>query len=1052
MTLVTTSWRDVLITQAHQQPHALAYRFLDERGEVAESLTFQQLLTRVEGIAAWLHAHKASGTRVLLLYPPGLEFVCAFLGCLWVGAIAVPAYPPDPSRLNKSLPRLARIVQDCDAKLALTSPFFNWLIKAFALLPGAEMKALRGMRLQTTPKLKGDGQSLPPVDHDALAFLQYTSGSTGHPKGVMLSHGQMLANVAAQYEKYPARPGDTSVFWLPVYHDMGLVGGVLQPLCMGISAVLMSPLHFLQQPLSWLQALSRYQGVYTAAPNFALGLCTHRHDPYQLQGCDLSTLKFLLLGGEPIRPDTLRAFAHTFAPYGFDARAFYPAYGLAEATVFVSGGEWFSGAVSHWVDGPALQQGQVQPIAADQPQAQGLVACGTPPSTGKIRIVDPESQIPLAPQSVGEIWVQGPYVAQGYWNQPELSAATFAAHLPGEPGPWLRTGDLGYLDDKGQLVIAGRIKDLIILRGKNYYPQDLEWSVESQISAVRKGCVAAFSLPQGDSEALGIVAEVREPEQPPAARERLCREIAAAILAEYGIQPSEVALIAPRTLPKTTSGKLRRNATATGIQDGSLKLLHRCYLDAGTPESALAEELFSPDQTHQEVLRIWQEVMEVPSSELTDHFFQQGGDSLKALTLASELEGRFQVELPIDGLMEDPTPAAIARYLQTQTPTHSRAVLPALAPEALVPLTATQQRQLGQGFRTAWWLQGEVDPEQVRICLETVLARESTLRTAYRHEQGLPYQQIQATAPLHWVSEPLAGRTPETVAATLKYPETGLSAGLWSDQERWLLALCWPAAHGDETSVALFQKAFRAAWENTPTPAAKGSLAQFASLSHTPRYRQGLSADETWWRDALAGPLPALTLPNEPSQGGTYLQTLSEEQWTSFKTQAWEQRLTPATALLHRYLQLLRALSGQSELLLSLPANGRNDDRFRQSLGAFAQWLPLRYRGEDASGVHQAALALQSHGDVPLSWLLPDLQVGPEPFTEAGYTFIPRDNVPPRSGAIRWERLPLAPEPLPTHLLLEVWDGPTPHLYWRYGPRHSAEQIAPWAEQLALLL
>jgi acyl-CoA synthetase (AMP-forming)/AMP-acid ligase II/acyl carrier protein len=1050
MTPVVTSWREILMTQAREQPDALAYRFLDEHGEVAESLTYQQLLSRVEGIAAWLHQQGATGTPVLLLYPPGLEFICAFLGCLWVGAVAVPAYPPDPSRLNKSLPRLARIVQDCNAKLALTSPFFNWLIKAFALLPGAEMKALRSMRLQTTPKLKGDGHSLPPVADQALAFLQYTSGSTGQPKGVMLTHGQMLANTAAQHEKYPARPGDTSVFWLPVYHDMGLIGGVLQPLYMGISAVIMSPLHFLQQPMSWLKALARYRGVYTAAPNFALSLCSHRHDPYQLQGCDLSALKFLLLGGEPVRPETLQTFARTFAPYGFDARAFYPAYGLAEATVFVSGGAWFSGAVSHWVDGPALQQGQVVPVSADQAQAQGLVACGTPPSTGRVQIVDPESHIPLAPEAVGEIWVQGPYVAQGYWNQPELSAATFGATLAGEPGTWLRTGDLGYLDNQNQVVVTGRIKDLIILRGKNYYPQDLEWAVENQIAGVRKGCVAAFALPQSDTEALGIVAEIRT-EVAPEARERLCREIAAALLAEYGIQPSEVALIAPRTLPKTTSGKLRRQATATGLRDGSLKLLHHCYLDAGAPELALAEELFSPDQTHQEVLRIWQEVMEVPSSELTDHFFQQGGDSLKALTLASELEERFQVELPIDGLMEDPTPAAIARYLQTQTPSLSRAPLPSLASDALIPLTPAQHQHQGQAFRAAWWLVGECDPEQVRTSLETLITREATLRTRYL-EQGLPYQQIQPTAPLEWVCEALAERDPVALAQALPLPEVGLSAGLWTSPEKSFLALCWPAAHGDEASIALLQKSFRAIWEGNPTPISKGSLAQFASLAHTPRYRQGLSTHESWWRNQLAGPLPPLMLPEEPSSGGSHVCSLPEAQWAAFKSQAWEQRLTPATALLHHYLQLLGSLSGQKEVLVSLLATGRNDDRFRHSVGAFAQWLPLRYRGEEAADVHQAAMALQSHGDVPLSWLLPDLQAGPESFTGAAYSFTARDNVPPRSGHLRWERVPLRPHALPGHLYLEVWDGPTPQIYWHYSQRHSAAQIAAWAELLAARL
>ncbi|HEV7786800.1 MAG TPA: fatty acyl-AMP ligase, partial [Thermoanaerobaculia bacterium] len=443
---------EALRETAVSRPGQIAFTFLDEAG-AATDLSYADLDRRALAIAARLQELGGAGQRALLLYPPGLEFVAAFLGCLYGGVVAVPAYPPTSER---TLPRLLAIAQDARPVLALTtSARLDKLQTLAARLPGFDSLAW-----VETDRIAADLAGAwrdPQPGPDTLAFLQYTSGSTAAPKGVMVSHGNLFHNEEMIRRAFGQSADSVIVGWLPLYHDMGLIGNVLQPLYLGAHCILQTPATFLQRPLSWLAAISRYRATTSGAPNFAYDLCVRRIGAEQRAGLDLASWEVAFNGAEPVRPDTLERFAAAFAPQGFRRKAFYPCYGLAEATLFVSGGG--KGAL------PVVE-------AAG---ARGLVGCGRPWMDQRLAVVDPESGRPVSDGQEGEIWISGPSVAQGYWGQPEATERDFRARLAGDPadageGPFLRTGDLGFLRG-GELFVTGRLKDLIIVRGRNHYPQ-----------------------------------------------------------------------------------------------------------------------------------------------------------------------------------------------------------------------------------------------------------------------------------------------------------------------------------------------------------------------------------------------------------------------------------------------------------------------------------------------------------------------------------------------------------------------------------------------------
>lgn len=561
---------ELLQWRACSQPEQCAYTFLVDGESEEVYLTYAELDRQAQIIAARLRAMVAPGERTLLLYPPGLEFIAAFFGCLYAGVIAVPAYPPHPARLHAMLPRLQAIAGHAQAAAVLTTAPVQFIAQPLL----QQMPALAYLRWLTTDRL-GDGRALPwqapAVDGETLAFVQYTSGSTAAPKGVMVSHGNLLHNLALIYRHFEHTPDSRGVIWLPPYHDMGLIGGVLQPLYGGFPVTLMSPSAFLMRPLRWLQALSNSAATTSGGPNFAYDLCVRKTTPEQRATLDLSHWEVAFCGAEPVHGDTLERFAAAFAQSGFRREAFYPCYGLAEATLFVTGG--LKSAPPVVVDGATLERRPAVAALDEDDGARALVGCGQAPLGQVVAIVDPESCTRRAGGEVGEIWVSGPSVAHGYLHQADETVRAFRAHLAdtGE-GPFLRTGDLGFFHED-ELFVSGRLKDLIIIGGRNHHPEDIEHTVEGSHPALQPGACAAFSVDIGSEERLVIAAELK--------RSRRFEEIGAVILGirqavaeRHDLRVHDVLMLKPAGLPKTSSGKVQRHACRAGFVTGTLNVVN----------------------------------------------------------------------------------------------------------------------------------------------------------------------------------------------------------------------------------------------------------------------------------------------------------------------------------------------------------------------------------------------------------------------------------------------------------------------------------------------
>jgi acyl-CoA synthetase (AMP-forming)/AMP-acid ligase II len=546
-----------------RDPDALAFTFLGDGEHESGRWTYGQLDRESRALAALLQEHNLVGERALLLLPPGLELICALFGCLYAGTTFVIS-PIPPPRKEAAFNRLLSIAADCRPRAVITTPKLKEAFQAGM----AGVLDLEGIRWLTGEDVDPAGEWRPPdLDGGRLAFLQYTSGSTAAPRGVMVSHKNLLANVGQIAEGMNLRPGGVGISWLPVHHDMGLVGMVFATICSGMSCVLMSPLHFIQKPVRWLKAISQYQGSLSGAPNFAYDLCVRKITPEQCEGIDLRSWRVAFNGAEPVRAATLERFAERFSVLGLRPQALYPCYGLAEATLFVGGSTWDRPAVIHTYDIAALQEDRVVPAPAGE-GARALVSSGRPWGQ-EVVIADPETASRCTPGRIGEIWLAGPNVCQGYWELPQESARTFGARLTGEPeaGPFLRTGDLGFLDD-GDLFVTGRYKDLIIIAGSNHYPQDIEQTVEEVEPSIRPGSCAAIAVDVDEEERLVVLAELPRGE----ALTETARSIRSRVAAEHDLRVHDVALLRPGSLPKTTSGKIQRHACKAAYRNRKLAL------------------------------------------------------------------------------------------------------------------------------------------------------------------------------------------------------------------------------------------------------------------------------------------------------------------------------------------------------------------------------------------------------------------------------------------------------------------------------------------------
>jgi acyl-CoA synthetase (AMP-forming)/AMP-acid ligase II/acyl carrier protein len=740
----------LLRERAGDRPDHQLYTFLADGEEEAGGLTYRELDRRARALAAWLQDAGCRGERALLLFPPGLDFITAFFGCLYAGAAAVPAYPP---RLHRTDERLAEIFRDARPRAVLTtSALLGRLATAHEGLAGA-----RQIAIDQIPGSLADAWREPDLGAGDIAFLQYTSGSTAAPKGVLVTHGNLLDNEERIRRAFGQSAESVLVGWLPLYHDMGLIGNVLQPLWNGGRCILMSPQAFLQRPARWLEAISRYRATTSGGPNFAYDLCVRRVGPEQRAALDLSSWQVAFNGAEPVRRATLDRFAAAFASCGFRREAFVPCYGLAEATLLVSAGA----------------------LASNTSDGSGPVSCGAP-AGGEVVVVDPETGVALAPGAEGEIWVGGPSVAAGYWNRPAETAETFGAMLSNGAGPYLRTGDLGLLQ-QGELFVTGRRKDLIILRGRNHHPQDLELTAERAHPSLQPGGAAAFAIDSGTEERLILALEiVRDRSVPVRVRREgggqpLAEEVAAAVrravAAEHEVNVHEVVLLAPGALPRTSSGKVRRGACRTAWQEGTLEVTGRSVAAGADPEALLAWLLRALEKAGKAGEETGEEEID-PDLPLV----ARGIDSLGAVELVQRIAAATGVELSPAELLGGVSLRGLAVEVAARRGAAMRRdAAPRLARHS--PVSTAAEAPLSFGQQRLWFLH-RMDPLSatdnltgryrlsgfVRLpalarALGEIVRRHEVLRTVYRQTAASdePVQIIGPPLPVELPLVDLAG-------------------------------------------------------------------------------------------------------------------------------------------------------------------------------------------------------------------------------------------------------------------------------------------------------
>jgi acyl-CoA synthetase (AMP-forming)/AMP-acid ligase II len=548
-----------------------AYTFLQNGEDEAAQLSYAALDHESRVVASALQDIASPGDRVLLMYSPGLEFISGFLGCLRAGVVAVPAYAPNPARPERYMARLSAIAASAGAGIILTTG--DQASKLPALMHG--LKPLEQARIvvtDTLPPSLADNCKPAAAGADTLALLQYTSGSTSEPKGVMVSHGNILHNLEFIRQREANDSDSIGVSWLPSFHDMGLLEGILSPLYGAYPLYLMSPLAFVQRPVRWLRAISKYHASNSGGPNFAYEYCTQAIGEQQREGLDLSSWRVAYNGSEPVHMETLRNFAGAFKPYGFSLDAFCPVYGLAESTALAAATQRGKGPVQLPVNGTRKQ----------------AVSCGRPDTHSRLLVVDPESRLQRAPGEEGEIWLAGQSIARGYWNNPDQTGSVFNAFLAdtGE-GPFLRSGDLGFVVD-GEVCITGRIKDLIILRGRKLFPQDIEYSVAHAHPSIREHGVVAFSTDDGQTEHLVVIAEVdlrrlrktpsgdtSTPDSPPSDFHRIALGLVESVSREHEARVSTALLVPPGQIARTSSGKIQRFTCRERFLSGRMEIIFR---------------------------------------------------------------------------------------------------------------------------------------------------------------------------------------------------------------------------------------------------------------------------------------------------------------------------------------------------------------------------------------------------------------------------------------------------------------------------------------------
>ncbi|MGE7956583.1 non-ribosomal peptide synthetase [Pseudomonas sp. NPDC089530] len=994
--------------RAAQTPDQVALRFLAEEQDQSVVLSYRDLDLRARTIAAALQANAGLGDRAVLLFPSGPDYVAAFFACLYAGVIAVPAYPPESSRRHHQ-ERLVSIIADAEPRLLLTSSGLRDSLAQMDELQGADAPQL--LCVDSLEASLADAWTAIELQGDDIAFLQYTSGSTALPKGVQVSHGNLVANEVLIRRGFgiDLNPDDVIVSWLPLYHDMGLIGGLLQPIFSGVPCVLMSPAYFLGRPLRWLEAISEYGGTISGGPDFAYRLCSERVSESALERLDLSRWRVAYSGSEPIRLDTLERFAEKFAACGFTPNNFFASYGLAEATLFVAGGTRGQGIPALRLDEQALAQNRAEPG-----NGNAMMSCGSSQPEHGVLIVEPNTLVELADNQVGEVWACGPSIAHGYWRNPEATAKTFVQHA-GQT--WLRTGDLGFLRD-GELFITGRLKDMLIVRGHNLYPQDIEQTIEREVEVVRKGRVAAFAVTDQGQEGIGIAAEISRSVQKILAPEALIKLIRQTVAEAYQEAPSVVVLLNPGALPKTSSGKLQRSACRNRLADGSLDSYAQ-FFDSKLPDRQAASGEASREATSELqglIGRIWREQLQVEQVASDDHFFLLGGNSIAATQVVARLREELGLELNLRLLFEAPTLGAFAAQVAQlqQDGGLAQGAINSLSRSEALPQSLAQNRlwitwqldpqssayNIPGGLR----LRGELDEDALRASFQQLIERHESLRTRFFERDGQALQQVlpagQFDLQVIDLSDlPAAER--EARAQQIREDEArtqfDLEKGplLWvtlvrlDDEEHQLLVtLHHIIADGWSLNVLIdeFSRLYAAASQGQAANLAPLPL-QYADYGSW--QRQWLAEGEgerqlAYWKSQLGEEHPSLSLATDHPRSAQQQHSAARHSLRlgaslseAIRQTAQAHESTPFMLLLTAFQSLLHRYSGQRDIRIGVPNANRPRLETQGLIGFFINTLVLRAEVDGRqpfvellAQTRQAALEAQAHQDLPFEQLL----------------------------------------------------------------------------------
>ena len=1024
-----TSLVDVARWRAVHQPAKSAYYFLKDGIAPDASLTYAELDQRARAIAGFLQSHATPGDRILLLYPPGLHFVSALFGCLYAGVLAVPAPPLDPLRLERGLPRLESIARDAGITCVLTTPDIASSAERAGLSLSGEDRT-HWLAIDDVGEEWSRRWSPPRLLPDQVAYLQYTSGSTSTPKGVMVSHHNVLHHLEYMTELLHYDAASLTLSWMPHFHDYGLVNGILHPLFAGIPAYLLPALVFLSRPLRWLQAIERYGITHSGGPNFAYSHCVRRTTPDQRRSLNLSSWRVATCGAEPISQHTVEQFIEAFEVSRLRREAFHPGYGLAEFTLAVSSKRPQDPPTFRNLDARALEKGLVRDAGERVDDARPIVGCGRTVGDAQAVIVDPEALTRCDPDVVGEIWLADQSVAKGYWNRVEETRETFGAHLAdtGE-GPFLRTGDLGFIKN-GELFVTGRLKDLIIIRGRNHYPQDIERTVAQSHGMLRSESGAAFSIEIGGQERLVVVQEIEGRGQVTAIEE-VAATIREAVAEHHDIQVQTVALIRAGSIPKTTSGKIQRRACRDAFLSAKLALVGLSTLDAEEPDASAQET--SDHVTRDELLALpvdrrqaaliaslealAAKLLRLPSNPRKEQpLTTLGLDSLIATELAHAVENRFGVSLSLPALLEGASIGELTDAVLEQLAGSS--VLPHAFPAAEgaleYPLSRNQSslwflQQLSPSSRAAnaaglLAIRGPVDATVLQQALEKLAARHTALRTTYGSRHGVPFQRIHPSLPTLFEEINASAWEWDTLKAnTVKAAEIpfDLERGpLWraqlfkrSSTEAYLVF----AAHHiavDGWSMKILIEDLERLYEEQRTGETRAPLDPAAQYSDFVRWQSDLLAgpqgQELWsyWREALSGELPRLELSDDrlrppvqrdnPAWRGF---ALSEGLTARLRALAKAEGTTLYVTLLAALQVLLSRYTGQEDVLLGSPTFGRSRGIFAGTVGDFVNVVVLRNRlsGETTfsallSQARQTVMEAIAHQDYPFSLLVEQLQ------------------------------------------------------------------------------